>query len=85
LVDREEYIVHLSRHIHLNPVKAGLVSRPEDWPFSNYLEWANLRAGTLKDDSFIKERFPICGEYREFVNEYQQAEETKSLCNYLFD
>jgi REP element-mobilizing transposase RayT len=29
-VDREEYLVHLCRYVHLNPVKAELVSLPED-------------------------------------------------------
>jgi len=30
-VNRNDYLVHLSRYIHLNPVLAGLVERPEDW------------------------------------------------------
>ena len=38
-VDRDEYAVHLCRYVHLNPVKAGLVDRPEQWVYSNYLEW----------------------------------------------
>lgn len=38
-VDKEEYLLHLCRYIHLNPIKAKLVSRVEDWEFSNYLEW----------------------------------------------
>jgi putative transposase len=86
LVDREEYILHLCRYIHLNSVKAGLVSKPEDWPFSNYLEWINRQSGTLKDETFIKERFPISGEYEEFVNECQLGEETRLLIgDYLLD
>ncbi len=35
-VDREEYLVHLSRYIHLNPVVADLVDRPEHWEFSSW-------------------------------------------------
>jgi hypothetical protein len=31
-------------YIHLNPVRAGLVSRPEDWPWSIYNEYAGLSA-----------------------------------------
>jgi putative transposase len=26
----------VSRYIHLNPVRAGLVARPEDWEWSSY-------------------------------------------------
>jgi REP element-mobilizing transposase RayT len=37
-VDRDDYILHVCRYIHLNPVEAGLVSKPEQWAFSNYLE-----------------------------------------------
>ncbi len=86
LVGKEEYIVHLCRYIHLNPVKAGLVSRLEDWLFSNYLEWVNLRGGTLKDDIFIRERFPIAKDYMGFVNDLKHEEEVKSLItDYIFD
>jgi hypothetical protein len=46
-VDQEEYLVHLSRYIHLNPVAAGLVKRPEQWEFSSYLEYLGQRQGTL--------------------------------------
>jgi REP element-mobilizing transposase RayT len=38
-VDSEDYALHLCRYIHLNPVKAGLVSHTVQWPYSNYLEW----------------------------------------------
>ena len=36
VVDREEYLVTLSRYVVMNPVRAGLVPRPEDWPWSSY-------------------------------------------------
>jgi putative transposase len=29
-------LFHISRYIHLNPVVAWLVKRPEDWQYSNY-------------------------------------------------
>ena len=34
-IDREEYLLYLSRYIHLNPVAAKLVKRPEDWEFGS--------------------------------------------------
>ena len=67
MVDRDEYLVHLCRYIHLNPVKARLVSSPEEWPYSNYPEWIGQRAGTLRDETFIREWFPSPQEYRQFV------------------
>ena len=31
-------------YIHLNPVRAGLVSRPEGWQWSSYNEYAGMSA-----------------------------------------
>lgn len=36
LVDVDEYAKELSRYIHLNPVRAGVVSRPEEYEWSSY-------------------------------------------------
>ncbi|NJL48398.1 MAG: hypothetical protein HC929_14100 [Leptolyngbyaceae cyanobacterium SM2_5_2] len=37
-VESDEYLYHLTRYIHLNPVKAGIVAHPKDWEFSSYLD-----------------------------------------------
>lgn len=37
------YLLHLSRYIHLNPVKAQLVKNPQDWDYSSYQEYIGLR------------------------------------------
>lgn len=72
-VDKTEYLFHLCRYIHANPVKARLVARLEDWPFSNYLEWMGLRNGTLVDRDFVAESFPDREPYRQFVTAYLEA------------
>jgi REP element-mobilizing transposase RayT len=36
LVQKQAHLLELHRYIVLNPVRAGLVRRPEDWPWSNY-------------------------------------------------
>ena len=36
LVDKDNYFLHLTRYIHLNPVRAGLVKLPEEYPWSSY-------------------------------------------------
>ena len=36
LVDREEWLLELVRYIHRNPVKARLVSSPEEFPWSSH-------------------------------------------------
>jgi len=85
-VDREEYLVYLCRYVHLNPVEAGLVSRPEDWLYSNYREWTGQRAGTLKDEAFILERFATPDAYRRFVADWQGAERFgEQIQKYVWD
>lgn len=32
LVDKDHYLLELSRYIHLNPVRAGITEKPEDYP-----------------------------------------------------
>ncbi len=81
-VDRNEYASQLCRYIHLNPVKAGIVTHPEDWPYSNYRDWLGLRPGTLKDEAFIREFWATPESYRRFVLE---AHEQSAISSYLFD
>ncbi|WP_341327252.1 transposase [Methylotuvimicrobium sp. KM2] len=36
LVQKESYLLELIRYIVLNPLRAGMVGNPEDWPWSSY-------------------------------------------------
>lgn len=36
LIDRDSYLLELSRYIHLNPVKTHIVEKPEDYIYSSY-------------------------------------------------
>ncbi len=36
LVQKEAYLLELTRYIVLNPVRAGMVKKPEAWPWSSY-------------------------------------------------
>jgi REP element-mobilizing transposase RayT len=36
LVEKHSYLCEVARYIVLNPVRANLVNRPEDWPWSSY-------------------------------------------------
>jgi REP element-mobilizing transposase RayT len=36
LIDADEYLKHLSRYIHLNPIRAGMVEHSKDYPWSSY-------------------------------------------------
>ena len=39
LVDQNSYLLELIRYIHLNPVRAGLVKDPADYPWSGHLAY----------------------------------------------
>jgi len=41
LVENDEQLQHLTRYVHLNPVTANIVKRPEDWKASSYLEYVS--------------------------------------------
>jgi putative transposase len=64
------HLLNLCIYIHANPVKNGLVKLPEDWEFSNYPEWLNLRDGTLVDRELISAIFGTVEEYKTLVMEY---------------
>lgn len=68
-VNREEYLAHVSRYIHLNPVRAGLVSGPADWEYSSYGDYVGLRKGTLPKMGKVLEPFDSRDGYRRFVEE----------------
>jgi len=85
-VDRWDYLIHLCRYIHCNPVKADLVTLAEDWPHSNYREWVGLRDGALKDEQFIRDHFPTQGEYRDFVQDVEdEPRGREKIKQYVWD
>jgi putative transposase len=51
----EDYGWTAFNYIHQNPVKAGLVSHPEEWSYSSALDFAGSRKGTLCNQDLAKE------------------------------
>lgn len=77
LVEADSYAAELSRYIHLNPLRVGLVEKPEDYPWSSYRSYIgqNPPAEWLKTE-FILSSFGQPGtktriRYRKFVEELQ--------------
>lgn len=62
------------QYIHQNPLKAGLVTRMEDWNYSSFVDYFKLRNGTLCDQELA---FDLIGFDREnFASEsYKLIEE----------
>ena len=84
-MDRDEYAVHLCRYLHLNPVAAGLVAHPAEWPYSNYLEWVEARSGSLVDLAFVRRTFGTPDAYAAFVRAQMDTEQTRRLRPYLLE
>jgi len=80
LVDKDNFLLSLCRYVILNPVKTGLVKRPENWKWSSYRE----TIGESKKPSFLttdwilsqfgeKKSLAII-EYKRFVSEGKDVE-----------
>ena len=50
-VSSHDKFVEKLRHIHRNPVKRGLVARPEDWRWSSYCHYQTGMRGTVEIES----------------------------------
>jgi putative transposase len=82
LVTDTSYLIRLCCYIHMNPVRAGLVHRLEEWPYSNYLEFVGKRKGKLWDETFFRSYFAECSEYEQLIkNTYSE----NGLEPFLFD
>lgn len=67
-IEDDDYLAETIKYIHLNPVKANLCLRPEDWEYSDYREWIGLvktsRNIPLERDNI----FGSAREYAELIN-----------------
>lgn len=60
LVDKEAYLLEVSRYIVLNPVRAKMVNSPDEWLWSN---WHNM-VGRKESPSWLTTDFTL---YKEIV------------------
>lgn len=67
-IQTNEQLLHLSRYIHLNPVKAGLVSSPEQWIYSSYNNYTGSRNNKSLKMDIILDQFKNEETYANFVN-----------------
>ncbi len=84
-INDNRYALRLCQYIHYNPVKAGLVSKPENWIYSNYLEWIGKRNGTLFSGEIMKNNDITPAIYEEMMNSYNQEHLERDLEDYIFD
>jgi REP element-mobilizing transposase RayT len=75
LVDRDSYLLELCRYVVLNPVRAGLVQAPGDYPWSSYRATAGIEcAPTFLTTVWVlaqfgRQRHRAQARYQTFVHE----------------
>jgi len=72
LIDADNYLLELSRYIHLNPVRAGITGKPEDYRYSSYRAYIFPKEETINFRDLLwnmvgKEEKDGPRSYREFV------------------
>jgi len=86
-VDTDEYLLELSRYIHLNPISANLVTKPENWLYSSYAAIIERNSKTLLAADVILSYFdhldPIIA-YQQFVEETSKHK-LSLISHLLFD
>ena len=80
LVDADNYALILSAYIHLNPLRAGIIRQIEEYPWSSYLDYLNLRKSNISDPSFVlnlidNNTFKSIKKYREYIIQYQDIKD----------
>jgi len=74
-VEKDPYLLELSRYIHLNPVRAGMVKRPEAYRWSSYPSYLSSEycPEWLRREDILgqMDKSPVKGrrKYRQFVEE----------------
>jgi len=53
LIDKDTYLLELSRYIHLNPVRAGIVELPQDYRWSSYCRYMGEKVDSWVDVDWL--------------------------------
>jgi len=70
--DKDVYLLELVRYIHLNPVRANIVKRPEEYLWTSHLSYLGRGGDDLIDEGFVLGQFSgnkslARQRYRQFV------------------
>ncbi len=68
-IKKPEHVLHVCRYIHLNPLRAGLVTTLDTFNWSNYLDWIEKRPSQLKEVEFRRDYFADPNDYAKFVHD----------------
>ena len=74
LCDKETYLLELIRYIHLNPVRAGFVRDPKEFPWTGHMGYLGKGKENLIDSEMVLSQFSrkrslARKQYRQFVSD----------------
>jgi len=70
LCDRDTYLLELIRYLHLNPIRAGIVTHPLDYPWSSHQIYVGKKKAKWIETELILSQFGK--KKRESVKRYQK-------------
>ncbi len=72
VIDVDNYLLELSRYLHLNPVRGGMVKRPEEYAYSSYRSFIGL--GRKREGIVSRDRIwgMISGDERRAAQKYRR-------------
>lgn len=80
IISRDEYLLACGSYVELNPVRAGMVQDPKDYPWSSYQVNAYGKKDTLIDRHIIFDKpstdESVRKEYRSFVQKMRKRKES---------
>lgn len=53
VIDRDEYLLESTRYVHMNPVRAGLASRPDEYEWSSCRDYLSPKSGSPMVDPML--------------------------------
>ena len=69
LIDKDEYLTHVSRYIHMNPLEIN--SKLNEYPYSSYKYYVDANHPNLLIVSTILEQFNDNKDYEKFVEDHK--------------
>lgn len=80
IVDNEGYLAYVSKYIHLNPVRAQLVKKAEDYEWSSYASYVKRKYDDIVECDFLLKHFGMKDTqsrkaYKAYVEEKELVDE----------
>jgi len=74
-IDSEEYALRIVRYLHINPVEAKLVVKPEEWEFSDYQVWIGTESNAVTNLWLRDAYFTTGKDYQMYIEQYFSEKE----------